>query len=66
MYHQARMSRLQRVVATVLQVASATSLATTGLRSRVARRHLPLLALRIIPLGLALLAYARALPAPGT
>ena len=44
----------------------AARLATTGLRRLVARRHLPLLALWIIPLGLALLAYARALPASGT
>ena len=41
-------------------------LATTALRSLVARGRLPLLALWIIPLGFALLAYARALPTSGT
>jgi undecaprenyl-diphosphatase len=41
-------------------------LAASLLRSLVARRRLPALALWIIPLGLALLAYARALPGSGS
>jgi undecaprenyl-diphosphatase len=44
----------------------AARLAATALRSLVVRRRLAILALWIIPLGLALLAYARALPASGT
>ncbi len=44
----------------------AARIAASTLKSLVATRRLPLLALWIIPLGLALLAYARALPASGT
>jgi undecaprenyl-diphosphatase len=44
----------------------AARLATSALRGLVEQRRLPALALWIIPLGLALLAYARALPASGT
>ena len=44
----------------------AARLATVALRSLVVRGRLPALALWIIPLGFALLAYARALPASGT
>lgn len=44
----------------------ATLLASGVLSSLVERRRLPALALWIIPLGLALLAYARALPASGS
>lgn len=44
----------------------AARLAASALRSLVARRRLPALALWIIPLGLALLAYARALPGSGS
>ena len=44
----------------------ATLVAGDALRSLGERRRLPFLALWIIPLGLAMLAYARALPASGT
>jgi undecaprenyl-diphosphatase len=44
----------------------AAQLAASLLRSLVARRRLPALSLWIIPLGLALLAYARALPGSGS
>jgi undecaprenyl-diphosphatase len=44
----------------------ATLLATSFLRVLVDRRRLPALALWIIPLALAMLAYARALPGSGT
>lgn len=43
----------------------AARLAAAALQGLVARRRLPALALWIIPLGLALLAYARALPISG-
>ncbi|MEP7119567.1 MAG: undecaprenyl-diphosphate phosphatase [Byssovorax sp.] len=44
----------------------AAQLAASALRGLAARRRLPALALWIIPLGLALLAYARALPGSGS
>jgi undecaprenyl-diphosphatase len=44
----------------------AARLAAAALRSLAFRRRLPALSLWIIPLGLALLAYARALPSSGT